>query len=141
MAYGVIEYDAQGNPICEICKKSFRRVLTHVRQKHNMNERAYKRKFGFDLSKGICSKESSELSSIMVYSNYERCINRNLIKRGVKTRFKKGDPGRTRDQVQEQTRIALIARIKSEPRMQASKEQARKLGKSGLGNTARWGKK
>jgi len=141
MAYGVIEYDDDGNPICEICKKSFKRVLSHVRQKHDMNEREYKLKFGFDLTKGICSEESSEASRIMVYQNYDRCISKNLIRKGVKTRYKKGDPGRTKDMVQEQTRIALIERLKEPKMVKAMKASGKKVGKTGLGNLARWGKK
>ena len=53
MSYGIIEYDDSGKPICEICKKSFNRVLSHVRQAHQMSEREYKLAFGFDLVKGI----------------------------------------------------------------------------------------
>lgn len=141
MSYGIIEYDDQGNPICEICKKSFKRVMSHVRLKHNMNEREYKTKFGFDLIKGICSKESSALSREQTLKNYDKCIKRNLEEKGSKSRFKKGDKGRTKDQVSAQTRKRLKERfildlvfIKS---MQLS---GQKLGLTGLGNKKRWNK-
>ena len=105
MAYGIIEYDNDGKPICEICKKSFKRVLNHARQKHDISEKEYKLKFGLNLTKGICSKESSELSREKALDNYDKSIKQNLLQKGSKTRFKKGSKGRTKDKVSEQTRI------------------------------------
>jgi hypothetical protein len=140
MSYGVIEYDDNGNPICEICRKSYKRVISHVRQKHDMNEREYKIKFGFDLKKGICSKESSELSRERVMENYDKCIGDNLIKSGEKSRFKDGDKGRTKDKVSEQTRIRLRDRLKEPYMVEALKKSGKKVGESGLGNKKRWNK-
>lgn len=136
---GVIKYDSEGNPICEICKKSFSRVISHVRQKHNMTEREYKIMFGFDLKKGICSKDSSAKSRIAVEKNYDKVVIKNLTKNGVKTRFEKGHKGRTKDKVSEQTRIMLKERLKKPEMINAMKESGRKLGNSGLGNKTRWG--
>jgi hypothetical protein len=140
MGYGIIEYDEDGKPICEICKKSFHRVIAHVRQKHNMNEREYKKQFGFDLRKGICSKESSELSREKLFDNAEICLNDNLLKKGEISRFKKGSKGRTKNQVSEQTRIMLRNRLKQEPMLSKIKESGKKVGLSGLGNQKRWKK-
>lgn len=141
MPSGIIQYNQDGLPICEICNKAFRRVIAHVRQKHNMNEREYKKQFGFDLRKGICSKESSELSRQKVLENSELCIVQNLISSGEISRFKKGSKGRTKEQVSEQTRIMLKERLKKQPMINAMKESGRKVGLSGLGNKKRWGNK
>ncbi len=138
MAYGIIEYDNYGNPVCEVCKKSFKRVAAHVRQVHDMSEREYKLAFGFDLTKGICSKESSELSRQLTLANYDKCIGKNLIANGGKTRFKKGDPGRTKDKVQEQTRIMLKKRLEEPYMITAMRESGKRVGLSGLGNVVRW---
>lgn len=139
MAYGIIEYDDDGKPICEICGKSFKRVIAHVRQKHNMNEREYKKEFGFDLKKGICSKESSELSRDRAIFNYDKVIRKNLVEGGKVSRFQKGDPGRTKDMVSEQTRIMLKERLKTPKMQNVLKESGRRVGSSGLGNQVRWG--
>ena len=112
MSYGIIEYDATGKPICEICGKSFHRVLSHVRLKHNMNHKEYKTKFGLDIKKGICSEESKNISRQYVLNNYDKCITANLIKNGKNTRFKKGSEGRKRNKVSEQTRLKLIEHMK-----------------------------
>lgn len=140
MSYGIIEYDDEGKPICEICKKSFKRVLSHVRQKHFISEKEYKLTFGFDLGKGICSKESSEKSREAVYSNYDKCISKNLIASGNKTRFSEGYEGRIADKVQEQTRIRLKENLKKPKMIAAMIESGRRVGKSGLGNKMRWRK-
>lgn len=136
--YGIIEYDFDGKPICEICGKSFSRVLSHVRQKHDMTEREYKLKFGFDLKKGICSQDSSEKSRERALKNYDKVIAENLIKNGQKSRFKNGDPGRTKDKVSEQTRIRLRERLQEPYMQEVLFKSGQKVGKSGLGNKKRW---
>jgi hypothetical protein len=136
--YGIIEYDPDGKPICEICRKSFNRVISHVRQKHEMSERDYKIQFGFDLGKGICSLESSEKSRLKALENYDLVIGKNLIANGQKSRFKKGDQGRTRDQLSEQTRLVLTSRFSSPEFVEYRKELGRKVALSGAGNIARW---
>lgn len=138
MAYGVIEYDSKGKPICEICKKSYNRVLAHVRQVHNMSEKEYKTTFGFELGKGICSKESSQLSRERTLANYDKCIGKNLIIRGKKTRYSKGHHGRTSDMVQEETRLKMVARLNTPKMKEAMRKSGEKVGKSGLGNKKRW---
>lgn len=140
MSYGIIEYDSEGKPICEICKKSFHRVLSHVRQVHQMSEREYKLEFGFDLSKGICSKESAKRSRETTFANYDKCISKNLIHCGKKTRFTVGHHGRTKDMVQEQTRLMLKKRLEELYMIKAMQKSGQNVGKSGLGNKIRWNK-
>ena len=111
MSYGVIEYNEEGLVKCEICGEYFHRVISHVRQKHNISAIEYKEKFGFDKHKGICSKKSAMLSRQKTLDNYHRCITNNLLVKGKKTRFKKGDKGRTRDKISEQTMIRLKKNI------------------------------
>ena len=138
MAYGVVEYDGKGKPICEICKKSFSRVLSHVRQVHHMSAKEYKLTYGFELGKGICSRQSSELSRERALANYNRCIENNLIIRGKRTRFSDGHKGRTSDMVQEETRLKMVARLNTPKMREAMRKSGEKVGKSGLGNKKRW---
>lgn len=138
MGFGVIEYDQSGKPKCEICGRYFNRVLSHVRQKHSMNEREYKKAYGFDLSKGICSKESSNKTRIKTLLNYEKCISINLKKKGESYRFKMGSVGRIKSMVSAQTRNFLKKRLKERYMQDAMRKSGEKLGKSGLGNKARW---
>lgn len=139
MAYGIIEYDDAGKPICEICGKAYNRVLSHVRQKHDMSEKEYKIEFGFDLGKGICSLESAEKSRIKALENYDLVIAQNLINNGSKTRFIKGGQGRTKDKISQQTRLSLIERLKTPFMKEVLKKNGSNVGKTGLGNLKRWG--
>ena len=111
MSYGIIEYNEEGLVKCEICGKYFNRVSSHVRQKHGISAIKYKETYGFDKHKGICSKKSALLSRQKTLLNYHRCVSVNLLAGGKKTRFKKGDPGRTKDKVSEQTMIRLKKNI------------------------------
>jgi hypothetical protein len=112
MAYGVIEYNANGKPMCEICGKYYDRVIPHARQKHNISEKEYKIQFGFDRIKGICSKQSAEKSRLKVFENYDKVIKINLTQKGEKSRFSKGSIGRPKEVMSEQTRLKLVERIK-----------------------------
>jgi hypothetical protein len=134
MAYGVIEYNEDGQPMCEICGNYFNRVIAHARQKHHISEKEYKLQFGFNLRKGICSKESSEKSRERVFENYEQCIGKNLELLGQKSRFKVGSEGRTKEKVSEQTRLMLVDRAKNNLTAETRKKIGKELGLSGLGN-------
>lgn len=127
-----------GKPTCHICGKSFHRLMSHVRQKHDMTALQYKRKFDLNTTKGITSDESARKSREAVYSHPE--IIEDLINNCKNTRFKKGCKGRTRDKVslQELTRLKTLSGLNQTPEMI---ENIRTLGKSGIGNKVRWAKK
>jgi hypothetical protein len=86
-----------------------------------------------------------DLTSVKGYvvnlKHYDKCIQKNLINKGKKSRLVKGHKGRTKDQVSEQTRIALKERLKNPDMIKKMKESGTKLGKSQLGNKKRWGGK
>ena len=111
MTPGIIRYDKEGKPICEICGKAFKRPLSHARQKHGISARDYKIRFGYDTVKGICSQESHDLARERVYKNASLCIDKNLLNKGKATRLQKGSPGRVREKVSAQTLIALKTRL------------------------------
>lgn len=140
MAFGIIEYNEKGQPMCEICGKYYDRVVRHVRLKHNLSEREYKSQFGFEMRKGICSKESSEKTRIKTLENYATVIAINLTEKGKKSRFNRGCMGRKKEQISEETRLKFIERLKQPEMQDVLKNNGRKLGLSGLGNKKRWGK-
>ena len=82
----------EGNPDairCLICGKKYIKVCSHVWQRHGMNNREYKKKFGFDRKKGLVAKEYHDRKSKMVFENGTV----NNLKKGEGTRFKKGQRG------------------------------------------------
>lgn len=109
--YGEVVYDANGNPICHICGKGFRKLLSHVWQKHELYGNEYKEMFGLDKKKGIMSEEAKELLRQRVKENYDKVVTKNLLKGGEGSRFKAGGTGRTKDKISEQTRRQLVKRL------------------------------
>lgn len=105
--YGTIGYNDEGKPICHICGKAYHKLMSHVHQIHEISAYEYKVEFGLETSKGIMSDDSKELASERAYENYDEVIAKNLIEKGVDTRYKIGCPGRTKDMVSEQTRRTL----------------------------------
>lgn len=96
---GEIKYDKEGKPICHICGKSFKKLMSHVWQKHNMFSYEYKKTFGLETTKSIMWKGSVELARKRNLDNYDKVVTENLLKKGQDTRFKKGHKGRTKDQI------------------------------------------
>lgn len=101
--YGTIEYNPEGKPICHICGKAYKKLLTHVWQKHDLTEKQYKKEFGLDIIKGITAEETKNKLRTAVKQHYNLVVEQNLIKAGRKTRFKEGQEGRTIDKVSPQT--------------------------------------
>lgn len=75
---------------CKICKKYFKRVCGHVRQKHGLSAREYKIKFGYDVIRGIMTPEDREKMRRLALENK---MDQQLLRAGEKTRFKKKQPG------------------------------------------------
>lgn len=109
--FGEVTYDVKGNPVCHICGKSFKKVLSHVWQKHGISAKEYKYMFGLDTKKGIASEDTREKLRKSVKNNYDVVVEKNLNKRGKISRFSKGYKGRTRDMISEQTMRRLVDRI------------------------------
>lgn len=128
-----------GLPQCHICGKGFRRLLTHVRQAHDMSAREYKEAHGLNVTHGILSQDSRELSREAALRNADKVIKQNLIQKGQRSRYRKGGKGRTKDQVSVQTLLHLREHVKTNVPLKVRQENMSKLGKSGLGNKARWG--
>ncbi len=138
MAYGIIEYNDDGLPKCELCGQYFNRVLSHVRQKHAMTQREYKVMHGLDLIKGIISAHSRDKSRQAVLNNFEKVVENNLINSGKNTRFKDGGSGRTRTQVSQQTKLRLAYLARNSMTPQTRKQRGKEIGLSGKGNAKRW---
>lgn len=101
-AFGEITFDNQGYPICHICGRAYRKLLQHVNQKHSLTEIEYKRKFGLDRTGIIADSTKAKLQK-SVKEHFNLVVEKNLLNGGKKTRFRKGDKGRTIDQCSPQT--------------------------------------
>jgi len=75
---------------CQICKKWFRQVGTHVFLTHGITAREYREAYGFDVKKGQLPEDYKELKHNQAIENG---MDVRLQKTGIKTRFKKGQKG------------------------------------------------
>lgn len=76
---------------CLECGKSFLRPCSHVWQVHGLSARDYKALHGLDVRRGIATEEYRDRMREHVVKNYKKVVEKNLIKNGIKSRFKKGD--------------------------------------------------
>lgn len=107
---GVIEYNENGLPKCEICGKHFKRVMTHVRQVHFMNKHEYKAEYGLVKKRGICSKESSLKSTKFLLASHESGVVNHLLNKDNPYKFKSGHKGRVKDLVCPQLHREIVTR-------------------------------
>ena len=108
--YWIVEYDINWLPICEICGKSFKKLMTHVFWAHRMLAKKYKIKYWLDVRKWIMCKKSIELARKNLKDNYDLCVKENLIKRWANSRFKNWHKGKR--YFSEQSRIRAIKQMK-----------------------------
>jgi hypothetical protein len=109
---GVIVYNDEGNPICHICGRAYKKLMGHVRQKHDMTAYEYKKEFGLNTTHSVMCKSSVELARKHNLENYDTVVTKNLIACGKQTRFTKGSHGRQRAMLslQELYRIRIMNR-------------------------------
>jgi hypothetical protein len=110
---GKIETNGEGLVMCKICGEYFHRVCSHTRQRHNVSAREYKKIFGLESKKGICSEISRKLSSDIAKQDKNGVISKNLLEDGVKSRFAMGNEGRTKKKLRPQTLMALKEHAKT----------------------------
>jgi len=75
---------------CQVCGKWYRKVGSHVWQKHKMSAREYREAYGFDVKKGQLPDDLKKLKAD--YAKENETMN-NVIEGGKKYRFKKGQKG------------------------------------------------
>lgn len=107
LSKGEIHYNKEGLPLCHICGKPFKKVLSHVWQKHNMSAYDYKKTYGLETTKSIMCKDSIELARKRNLEHYDKVVTENLVRKGQSTRFKQGSKGRTKDQISPMTHKKL----------------------------------
>lgn len=75
---------------CPVCEGWYKKICSHVTQRHGMTAREFKLKYGYNTKTGIMAKESRDLARDNVKNNWEKCVVENLIEGGKATRVKKG---------------------------------------------------
>lgn len=94
--YGEVLYASNGDPVCHICCKAYRKLGNHIRFKHKITQEEYRETFGLHHNTRLSNQDYINQMRIYNIVNKETVIDRNLIKRGKKTRISKKHnlPGR-----------------------------------------------
>jgi uncharacterized C2H2 Zn-finger protein len=77
---------------CPICGLWFRRVCSHIYQKHKMTAQEFKKEFGLPRGMGVIVPEFRKIISENAKNNFSK-IEKNIMgEKSIDKRFKKGDP-------------------------------------------------
>ena len=121
-AYKYLEYRKQwhrnrtgrkekGKIQCQLCGKWYRKPMSHAWQIHGISEKEYKEHFGLE-RKGIIPEPDKEVLQEHVKNNFNLVVKINLLNKGKKTRFIKGDKRAGRYQRSETTLKRLKEQLK-----------------------------
>lgn len=81
----------EGKIQCLICGGWYKKICSHVVQRHNMTSSEYKELAGYNRVGGVMCEKSKEVARKRIMENYEVAIQQNLLEKGKKTRLKKGN--------------------------------------------------
>ena len=88
---------------CEVCGDWFRQVGTHIRQRHNLTARDYRKIYGFDIKRGQLPPDFKKSKAMQAI----KCGGAKNLKLGEKFRFRKGDNWLGNYERSEQTKARL----------------------------------
>ena len=93
---GVMQYASNGDPICHECGAAYSKLGLHIRQVHNLTIIEYKDKHNLLHSTQLTSDYYKDKMRYYNKKHYRKVVKKNLLKKGVATRFRVGQivPGR-----------------------------------------------
>ena len=90
---GLVKYATNGDLICHICGQAHRKLIQHVYYKHNMSHNEYCDKFNLLHNTRLTRDDYQEKMRNYTTMYREKVVDNNLLKQGMKTRYKKGENG------------------------------------------------
>ena len=93
---GTLTFATNGDPICHICGGAYSKLGNHIRQVHYMKINDYKDEFNLLHNTQLTSEKYKTKMRTYTKKYYRKVVKKNLIKKGVATRFRIGQvvPGR-----------------------------------------------
>lgn len=85
------ELETTGKIQCYLCKRYYRKPISHAWQVHGVQEREYKEALGLEHLKGLIPEADREVLREHVKANYDVVVKKNLLTKGKHSRFIKGD--------------------------------------------------
>lgn len=93
---GSLSFATNGDPICHECGGAYSKLGNHIRQVHDMTIIEYKDKHNLLHNTQLTSEKYKTKMRNYTKKYYRKVVKKNLIKKGILTRFKIGQlvPGR-----------------------------------------------
>ena len=93
---GEVLYAPNGDPVCHICRKAYRKLGNHIRFAHGLSQEEYRELFKLYHSTRLSNKDYVETMREYVDKYYDVVVEENLISGGKKTRVSENNilPGR-----------------------------------------------
>lgn len=85
--YGEVLYATNGDPVCHLCRKAFRKLGNHIQFFHKMSQNEYREKFGLHHNTRLSNEEYVEKMRDYTLDYYDVVIKENLIESGKATRI------------------------------------------------------
>ena len=112
--YREVLYADNGDPVCHICRKAYRKLGNHIKFKHHIDPNVYKERYGLTHNTRLCNQEYVEKMREYNIENWDVVVSRNLIEMGKGTRVSKDNilPARKIGNNQIQHNIVRIKGVK-----------------------------
>ena len=84
---GEVHYAKNGDVICHICGRAYRKLGSHIRNKHKLAQNDYRDMFGLYHNTKLSNNEYISIMQTHNDKNKDTVVNQNLIKSGFNTRM------------------------------------------------------
>ena len=93
---GEVKYAINGDPICHICGMAYRKLGSHIYNKHHLTQKEYRERFKLYHSTRLTNQDYKTMMHMYNTKYYDLVVKKNLIEGGVSTRVSKTNilPGR-----------------------------------------------
>lgn len=88
---GEILYATNGDPVCHICRKAFRKLGNHIRFYHNITQEEYRERFRLHHNTRLSNEEYIDMMNNYTMEYYDVVVKENLLKHGKGTRLITGN--------------------------------------------------
>ena len=85
--YGEVLYADNGDPVCHICCKAYRKLGNHIKFKHHITQETYRERYGLHHNTRLSNEDYINQMRIYNTVNKEIVVNRNLLEKGKRTRI------------------------------------------------------
>lgn len=87
---GSLSYATNGDPICHVCGGAYSKLGNHIRQVHDMTIIEYKDTYNLLHNTQLTSEKYKTKMRAYTKKYYRKVVKKNLIKKGISTRFRLG---------------------------------------------------